>query len=48
MWGGFGADTPVAYNDGSTMYGYTFYVKTNSGYQLASDLKVIYNPEFDT
>ena len=43
MWGGFGADTPVAYNDGSTMYGYTFYVKTNSGYQLASDLKVIYN-----
>ena len=43
MWGGFGVDTPVAYNDGSTMYGYTFYVKTNSGYQLASDLKVIYN-----
>ena len=43
MWGGFGADTPVAYNDGSTEYGYTFYVKTNSGYQLASDLKVIYN-----
>ena len=43
MWGGFGADTPVAYNDGSTMYGYTFYVKTNSGYQLASDLTVIYN-----
>ena len=45
MWGGFGADTPVAYNDGSTEYGYTFYVKTNSGYQLASAFKVFYNGE---
>ena len=24
-WSGFGADTPVAYNDGSTKYGFTFY-----------------------
>ncbi len=42
-WSGFGADTPVAYNDGSTKYGFTFYVKTNSGYQLASGFKVFYN-----
>ncbi len=45
MWGGFAADTPVAYNDGSTEYGFTFYVKTNSGYQLASAFKVFYNGE---
>ena len=45
MWGGFGADTPVAYNDGNTEYGFTFYVKTNSGYQLASAFKVFYNGE---
>ena len=44
-WSGFGADTPVAYNDGSTKYGFTFYVKTNSGYQLASAFKVFYNGE---
>ena len=44
-WSGFGADTPVAYNDGSTKYGFTFYVKTNSGYQLASGFKVFYNEE---
>ena len=44
-WSGFGADTPVAYNDGSTKYGFTFYVKTNSGYQLASGFKVFYNGE---
>ena len=43
VWSGFGADTPVAYNDGTTKYGYRFQVRTNSGYQLASDLKVIYN-----
>ena len=45
VWSGFGADTPVAYNDGTTKYGYRFQVRTNSGYQLASDLKVIYNGE---
>ena len=45
MWSGFSDNTPVAYNDGSTKYGYRFQVKTNSGYQLASDLKVIYNGE---
>ena len=45
VWSGFGSETPVAYNDGNTEYGFTFYVKTNSGYQLASDLKVIYNGE---
>ena len=44
-WSGFGLETPVAYNDGKTDYGYRFQVKTNSGYQLASDLKVIYNGE---
>ena len=43
MWSGFGSETPVAYNDGSTKYGFTFYVKTNSGYQLASGFKVFYN-----
>ena len=42
-WSGFGSETPVAYNDGSTKYGFTFYVKTNSGYQLASSFKVFYN-----
>ena len=42
-WSGFGLETPVAYNDGKTDYGYDFSVKTNDGYQLASDLKVIYN-----
>ena len=42
VWSGFGSETPVAYNDGNTKYGYRFQVKTNSGYQLASDLKVIY------
>ena len=42
-WSGFGSETPVAYNDGSTKYGFTFYVKTNSGYQLASGFKVFYN-----
>ena len=45
VWSGFGSETPVAYNDGKTKYGYRFQVKTNSGYQLASDLKVIYNDE---
>ena len=45
LWGGFAGNTPVAYNDGKTYYGYRFQVKTNSGYQLASDLKVIYNGE---
>ena len=44
-WSGFGADTPVAYNDGSTKYGFTFYVKINSGYQFASGFKVFYNEE---
>ena len=45
VWSGFGLETPVAYNDGTTKYGYRFQVKTNDGYQLASDLKVIYNGE---
>ncbi len=45
VWSGFGLETPVAYNDGTTKYGYRFQVKTNDGYQLASDLKVIYNDE---
>ena len=45
VWSGFGSETPVAVNDGKTKYGYRFQVKTNSGYQLASDLKVIYNDE---
>ena len=44
-WSGFGSETPVAYNDGSTKYGFTFYVKTNSGYQFASGFKVFYNEE---
>ena len=43
LWGGFAGNTPVAYNDGKTYYGYDFCVNTNDGYQLASDLKVIYN-----
>ena len=43
LWGGFAGNTPVAYNDGKTYYGYSFAVNTNDGYQLASDLKVIYN-----
>ena len=44
MWSGFGSETPVAYNDGNTKYGYRFQVKTNSGYQLDySNLKVFYN-----
>ena len=44
-WSRFGADTPVAYNDGNTKYGYDFNVKTNAGYELApnSNLKVFYN-----
>ena len=45
LWGGFAGNTPVAYNDGKTYYGYTFRVVPNDGYQLASDLKVIYNGE---
>ena len=45
-WRGFGSDTPVAYNDGKTDYGYIFHVAPNDGYQLASsNLKVIYNGE---
>ena len=43
LWGGFGLETPTAVNDGKTYYGYSFAVNTNDGYQLASDLKVIYN-----
>ncbi len=43
-WSGFGSETPVAYNDGKTKYGYRFQVKTNDGYQLNStNLKVFYN-----
>ena len=42
-WSGFGSETPTAVNDGKTDYGYEFAVDTNDGYQLASDLKVIYN-----
>ena len=45
VWSGFGSETPVAYNDGKTKYGYRFQVKANDGYQLSSDLKVIYNDE---
>ena len=45
VWSGFGSETPVAVNDGKTKYGYRFQVKANDGYQLASDLKVIYNDE---
>ena len=37
--------SPFAVNDGKTKYGYRFKVKANDGYQLASDLKVIYNDE---
>ena len=44
-WSRFGVETPVAYNDGKTKYGYDFRIVTNDGYQLASDLKVIYNGE---
>ena len=44
-WSGFGSETPTAVNDGKTDYGYVFAVDTNEGYQLASDLKVIYNGE---
>ena len=45
-WRGFGGNTPVAYNDGKTDYGYIFHVAPNDGYQLASsNLKVIYNGE---
>ena len=44
-WSRFGVETPVAYNDGKTKYGYDFRIVTNVGYQLASDLKVIYNGE---
>ena len=39
VWSGFGLETPTAVNDGKTKYGYRFQVKTNDGYQLASDLK---------
>ena len=42
-WSGFGSETPTAVNDGKTDYGYEFAVDTKAGYQLASDLKVIYN-----
>ena len=45
LWSGFGLETPTAVNDGKTDYGYTFNVKPSDGYQLASDLKVIYNGE---
>mgnify|MGYP001072211695 CR=1 FL=1 len=43
LWSRFGLETPTAVNDGKTNYGYDFSVKPNYGYQLASDLKVIYN-----
>ena len=44
LWGGFAGNTPVAYNDGKTYYGYTFSVVPNDGYQLDySNLKVFYN-----
>ena len=43
LWGGFGLETPVAYNDEKTDYGYRFAVNTKAGYQFVSDLKVIYN-----
>ena len=45
LWSRFGLETPTAVNDGKTNYGYDFSVKPNYGYQLASDLKVIYNGE---
>ena len=44
-WSAFGSETPVANNDGKTDYGYDFAVEPKAGYQLASDLKVIYNDE---
>ena len=44
-WSGFGLETPVAYNDGKTDYGYSFSVNTKAGYQLASGFKVFYNGE---
>ena len=43
VWSGFGSETPTAVNDGKTDYGYDFAVEAKEGYQLASDLKVIYN-----
>ena len=46
LWGGFAGNTPVAYNDGKTDYGYSCSVETNDGYQLDySNLKVFYNEE---
>ena len=45
LWSRFGLETPTAVNDGKTNYGYDFSIVTNDGYQLASDLKVIYNGE---
>ena len=45
LWSRFGSETPTAVNDGKTKYGYDFRIVTNDGYQLASDLKVIYNGE---
>ena len=30
-WSGFGLETPVAYNDGKTDYGYSFSVNTKEG-----------------
>ena len=42
-WSGFDSETPVAYNDGKTEYGYVFAVNTGTTYQLASRLKVSYN-----
>lgn len=33
-WSGFGSETPVAYNDGKTDYGYSFAVETKGDYQL--------------
>ena len=45
-WSGFGLETPVAYNDGKTDYGYSFAVETKEGYRLDySNLKVFYNEE---
>ena len=43
-WSGFGLETPVAYNDGKTNYGYSFAVETKADYQLDYlNLKVFYN-----
>lgn len=42
-WSGFGSETPVAYNDSKTDYGYVFAVYTGTTYQLASGVKVKYN-----